>query len=448
MVACVLALLLMVSLLPMAAMATDNEDNNATISTPIDTNTGNSVTVTKTGSIQTNEGTVSTNNGKIVENKQTVVNNVTLSDNYKDPNYNSGCIETNMGTVTNNGVAPGEGVPTGYFSGYVKDNQGTIENNYGTVNTNNNTVVTNACHVGTNDQTVTTNRDTIYKNGSKQNTTAKVETNAKGGKVNFNYAEITTNDGEVSNSQSTGEIETNNGTVGTNFGTVETNTIDGKVTNKRDDSGDGTVNTNYGTVVDKTSGDEKTYYGLSWGDNVQSLTLLKGNVEAGTTGINLDEYAAKASRSGYKMTGYTAFARKDGEDSQITETANYTMKAPVWLQILWEKLGGKSEPKPTRTPVYTNLSADQVKVGAFLRVGDCIFKIIEVNDDSIRVATVNKLPEKALTDMLGFLKQHLSEAQIAKLIGEPELLEQELVAKFFGGSNEHIAFYASPDLFA
>ena len=50
--------------------------------------------------------------------------------------------------------------------------------------------------------------------------------------------------------------------------------------------------------------------------------------------------------------------------------------------------------------------------------------------------------------MLGFLKQYLSDAQIAKFQGEPELLEEELVAKFFGGSNEHIAFYASRDLFA
>ena len=45
-----------------------------------------------------------------------------------------------------------------------------------------------------------------------------------------------------------------------------------------------------------------------------------------------------------------------------------------------------------------------------------------MNDDSIRVATVSKLSEQALADMLGFLKQHLSDAQIAKFIGEPELL--------------------------
>ena len=60
-----------------------------------------------------------------------------------------------------------------------------------------------------------------------------------------------------------------------------------------------------------------------------------------------------------------------------------------------------------------------------------------------------KLPsEQALADMLGFLKQHLSDAQIAKINGEPKLLEQELVTYFFGGTFEHISFYAAPDLFA
>ena len=50
--------------------------------------------------------------------------------------------------------------------------------------------------------------------------------------------------------------------------------------------------------------------------------------------------------------------------------------------------------------------------------------------------------------MLGFLKQHLSDAQIAKINGEPALLEQELVTYFFGDSYEHIAFRAARDLFA
>ena len=89
-----------------------------------------------------------------------------------------------------------------------------------------------------------------------------------------------------------------------------------------------------------------------------------------------------------------------------------------------------------------------MKVGAYVRRGNLLFRIIEVTDNDIRVATVGKLSEEDLADMLGFLKQHLSDAQIAKINGEPALLEQELVTYFFGDSYEHIAFRAARDLFA
>lgn len=314
-------------------------------------------------------------------------------------------------------------------TGDININYGTIGTNEGDVYRNNGTIGTNEGFVGQNDGTIGTNNDRVEQNENI----------------------ITTNNGSVNRNTLNGTIETNNGRVEANSGKVETNAIDGDVTNLIQ----GSVDINFGTVYNN---DGTTCYGLSWGDNIQSLTLLKGNVEDGTTGINLDEYAATASRDGYRMTGYKAFERNrvkadDGwsaivTETEITNTANHTMQAPVWLLILWEELAVTSEPQPTRTPVYTNLSADQVRVGAFLRLGNCVFKIIEVNDDSIRVATVNKLSEEALADMLGFLKQYLSDAQIAKLIGEPALLEPELFSQFFGGSDDHIAFYASRDLFA
>ena len=278
-----------------------------------------------------------------------------------------------------------------------------------------------------------------------------IETNT--GDIDINYGTIGTNNGYVVQNEGTigtneggverndGTIETNNGTVEENSVKVETNGIDGDVKNGLK----GSVEINFGTVHNN---DGTTCYGLSWGDNVQSLTLIDGNMPGNADPVNLNAYAAKASRSGYKMTGYTAYSRTNGADTQIEKPSEHVMDAPVWLLILWEELAVTSEPQPTRTPVYTNLSADQVRVGAFLRLGNCVFKIIGVNDDSIRVATVNKLSEEALADMLGFLKQYLSDAQIAKLIGEPALLEQELVSQFFGGSDEHIAFYASRDLFA
>ena len=80
--------------------------------------------------------------------------------------------------------------------------------------------------------------------------------------------------------------------------------------------------------------------------------------------------------------------------------------------------------------------------------GKMMFKIIEVTDDSIRVATAWALSEAELADMLGCLKNHLTAEQIAKFIGEPKLLEEALVARFFGDNLEHIAFRAAKDLFA
>ena len=152
------------------------------------------------------------------------------------------------------------------------------------------------------------------------------------------------------------------------------------------------------------------------------------------------------------MTGYTAYSRQNGENTAITETKNYLMNAPTWLQILWKKIvkpaSDEPEVKTVQNNIPTSLSADQVKVGAYVRRGNLLFRIIEVTDNDIRVATVGKLSEEDLADMLGFLKQHLSDAQIAKINGEPALLEQELVTYFFGDSYEHIAFRAARDLFA
>ena len=401
MVACILTLLLVVSILPMTALAeeTINDRDNVILDKNYDKNTGDHVTVPENITVGINEGVVIMNNGSVESNNGSVM-------------FNEGTVESNNKNV---------------------------EINYSAVGANNGSVMFNDGTIGTNNGTVEESDGTIGTNNKN---------------VEINYNKITTNNGSVSK---------NYGTVEENYGTVDTNGIDGVVNNynaggaaelSNDDAIEtpaeqppavAGIGTNFGTVHNIV--DRNTYYGLSWGESVDKLNSIESFVAAGDT-RNLDEIAKGIDRKGFKMKSYTAYAREEGKDVVIDDTAGYEMNAPTWLEILWQKLGGKSQPKPTRTPVYTNLSGDQVKVGAFLRVGDCIFKIIEVNDDSIRVATVKQLPEKALTDMLGFLKQYLSDAQIAKFQGEPELLEEELVAKFFGGSNEHIAFYASRDLFA
>ena len=297
-----------------------------------------------------------------------------------------------------------------------------------------------------------------------------VETNYE--LVGLNNGTVETNNGGVL--QNIGTVVTNNQYVDQNTGTVVTNAIDGFVQNgglgeivgeysnadtseKKPSADPGTVEYNFGTVKDYTELDNEgkptIYYGLSWGENTDHLNLIDGAVKAETE-RNLDEIARSVNNSGYRMTGYTAYYREGGKDIKIEETNRYTMNAPTWLKILWEKIvaaveSNEPEAKPEKKmSIPTTLSADQVKVGAYVRQGNLLFRIIEVGDDYIRVATVPKLSEQALADMLGFLKQHLSDAQIAKINGEPALLEQELVTYFFGGTFEHISFYAARDLFA
>ena len=475
---CILALLLVVSLLPITAMAEEethiesNQDSNSDSNVIVDSG----VTVgTNTGNIVTNEGTITNNgtngngSGTVKDNEGTVTNNYgTIASNGTETDGASsgkGIVENNYGTIQSNGTEMG-----GSLSGMVNDNYGTIDANNGTVISNN-----ESGNVGTNAKTgtIVTNNGQVgtLTDGGLSNQSGNrgtIETNNGAVTINDEDATIVTNNGNVLSNY--GTVETNNGTVGKNYGTVETNAIDGVVNNYPEapvallDNEDAAtseeepvvdgVGTNFGTVVDKTKEDTKTtYYGLSWGDSTENLTSIESFVEKGTP-LDLDVEAAKAQRSGYKMTGYTAFARNNGSDKEITDITNHLMNAPVWLQILWEKIVTAVEPAPSEEPevktasILTSVSADQVKVGTFVRCGNMLFKIIEVNDDSIRVATVWTLSEAELADMLGCLKNHLSAEKIAKFIGEPELLEEESVARFFSDNQEHIAFRAAKDLFA
>ena len=538
---CIMALLLVVSLLPIAAMAETpmynpegktveeipsgdlmpSNDGTVTNNNGYVTTNGRNGTITNNGTAGggRDSGHVSTNSGKIVNNYGYVCNNYgTINYNQSgslvegnnsgaivETNAENATIKSNVGTVGKR--EEGQVVEDSGNYGTIEENKGTVlinqeggtidvnngvvgelvdghvtpnDNigNYGTVNTNNGTITTNHKLVDTNGET-----GYIYANDGQVNLN-KGSISHNNNTLNTNDHEVIQNDGEVTTNNGTitqnyKQVTTNNGEVEQNFGTVETNAIDGDVRNRRirEDAAtftaaqdaqavaEGEVQYNFGTVKDHTNRVTANdppiiYYGLSWGDNVQSLTplvekdLWGTGIEKGTP-INLNDYLKNASRSGYKMTGYTAYYREDGADVEIGDTANYLMNAPTWLKILWEKITGKPpvssdepETKTVQNNIPTSLSAGQVKVGAYVRRGNLLFRIIEVTDDDIRVATVGKLSEKSLADMMGFLKQHLSDAQIAKIIGEPELLEQELVTHFFGDSREHIAFRASRDLFA
>ena len=505
--ASMLALLLVVSLLPMTAMAEANkytrieadakfDYNEATNVTNYGTVTNNyadprtSPAPTETPSIQENNGTVVNNGGSSDSDKGTVVNNnsggtVVNNKPTGTVEYNYGLVTNNTGTVNNNE----SGGTVEINGGKIKTNNGTVgkkedgqvvagSGNNNAIDANCGTVISNNENgtVGTNTATgeIEINDGTVgnYHDDFKPvpNTGNYGTIGINNGTVTFNQngATIGINNKSVAFNQNGATIGTNNGKVASNYGTVETNAIDGVVYNedtfpgiasRSNDNGDAAapeekpnvdgVDTNFGTVFDKTEeGTITTYYGLSWGDSVEKLNSIESFVVSGDE-KNLDEIANGIKRDGCKMTSYTAYSRQNGEDTAITETKNYFVNAPTWLQILWKKIvkptSDEPEAKTVQNSIPTSLSADHVKVGAYVRRGNMTFRIIEVTDNDIRVATVGKLSEEDLADMMGFLKQHLSDA---KINGEPALLEQELVTYFFGDSYEHIAFRAARDLFA
>ena len=152
---------------------------------------------------------------------------------------------------------------------------------------------------------------------------------------------------------------------------------------------------------------------------------------------------------------YKAFARKDGKDETITsDTTNYTMNAPVWLQILWEKIvtvvdSNEPEAKPVKAAALpSTVAAEDVKVGTVVRVKGQLFRVIEMDDGSMTVVTMGKLSKKDMEDLMAFLAKYFTPEQIELLLGDPELISGALAEELFGGNTGHIVFKAARNLFA
>ncbi len=116
--------------------ALDNEDNNVTIDSAIDTNNGTGVTVAEAGSVQTNEeeiklnyGTVEANMHVVLTNQGTVTTNIgSIEQNYGTVSHNQGYIFQDFdGTVTNEG----EGYISNQYYSVTLTNDSNITAEYG-----------------------------------------------------------------------------------------------------------------------------------------------------------------------------------------------------------------------------------------------------------------------------------------------------------------------------
>lgn len=63
-----------------------------------------------------------------------------------------------------------------------------------------------------------------------------------------------------------------------------------------------------------------------------------------------------------------------------------------------------------------------------------------VVEDVYCLASVDSFGEEQLSDLPALLASLLTEEQLTHVTGEPELLDEELTARFFGGEGSHIVF--------
>ena len=476
MLACILTLLLVVSLLPISALAADNPEGEIIKTTTEDIGTNN-------GTIQNNNYTVETNAAVPNEN----------GEGYKP---GTGCIETNHGTVkTNNGTVGktdenGSGnygtIDANMENGEVLINQddGVVKKNFGTIDTNKGSVGTvyeynpNNGLIHTESQegnygTISTNEGIVTHNGGF---TTIPDENGVGQSVGLQGTiETNAKNGVVLDNSYGSSINKNLGIVWSNYGTV-TNEEGGEVKN------------NCGTVTNKEGGklDEYSYEYFEETDEVkyQSNTITAAGTYYGidifggylredeNTEPAFQKYALLQrqqddivdlttlfTQDGYKVTGYYYFdydeENEDNYRKEITSTT-YAVNGPSYLELIWSKIKAAVSPSaPTNEPVLvwnadvpTAVAAEDVQVGTAVRAKGQIFKVIEMDDGSITVITMVKLSKKDMENLMAYLAKYLTPQQIELLLSDPELVSSELAAKFFGGDTNHIVFKAAKNLFA
>ena len=329
---------------------------------------------------------------------------------------NSGTVTNNNGTVTNNKGA----IYWNNGPGIVTTNDGNVTVNVGTVDTNNGTVYTN------NSGTVTTNNGTVDNNGRI----------------------VETNNGYISVNE--GEVKTNNGTVNINAGNVRINNTTGIVNNDV-----GVVFTNYGTVntleYDSSVNDwviTETWYGVQV-DNDGKTTL-----EQKKAGEVLD--LTQFTKEGYELTGYTRYYQmgKNGVEelpSPITESdTSYTVTCPNVLTLIWQAIvnpgsgsgsgSGSGENASAAGETAADDGSGSFGPGSFVSINGHQYLLVAVVEDVYCLASVDSFEEEQLSDLPALLASLRTEEQLTHVTGEPELLDEELTARFFAGEGSHIVF--------
>ena len=444
-VSTLLALLLVCSL-PVSAFAMgdiDPEENGGTID-ETDTVTNNY------GSVDTNLGTVENNYKTVTDNYGTVTTNGNEATKYDAKvNNNYGTVTTNNGTVFENGTETNHDkaiVGTNNF--YVEYNCGTVTDNYDLVYLNHGTVTNNNKNVTTNNGTVTNNNEggTVHHNhgGTVDTNDGRVAHNGGPnikGTINTNNGTVdNNNNGTVGTNEITGTVRvnldtlnTNKGTVDANCGTVGTNEITGTVKNDNYGNTYGTVGTNYGTV---TEADGTTRYGVQAEGEDNSVPPQKEN------GVDMD-LTQFFNKAGYVLTGFIQnYGMVNGKVTLLpspttVEGTMYTADCPNVLTLIWQAI---INPGSGEITAAASDGTGSFGPGSVISINGHKFLLVAVVEDVYCLASVDSFEDEALSDLPALLASLLTEEQLTHVTGEPELLDEELTARFFAGEGSHIVF--------
>ena len=299
------------------------------------------------------------------------------------------------------------------ISAFAEDNYENMSENTGTVNTNYDAIGTNNGVVEINEGNVGYNVGTVEENN---------------GTVALNYDTVNTNNDTVEYNAKNGTVKENNGTVEANDGTVETNNTTGTVSNAF-----GTVETNYGTVnkleYDSNVGKwfiDETWYGVQV-DNDGTPTL-----EQKEAGKVLD--FSKLTKEGYVYAGYTQeYQLLNGvltKQAITVSDTSYTADCPNVLTLIWQAIASPA----------ADDGAGYFGPGSHISINGHQYLLVAVVEDVYCLASIDSFEEEQLSDLPALLSSLLTEEQLTHVTGEPELLDEELTAHFFGGQGSHIVF--------
>ena len=78
--------------------------------------------------------------------------------------------------------------------------------------------------------------------------------------------------------------------------------------------------------------------------------------------------------------------------------------------------------------------------GSHISINGRQYLLVAVVEDVYCLASVDSFGEEELSDLPALLATLLTEEQLTHVTGEPELLDEDLTARFFAGEGSHIVF--------